>query len=1468
MRILKSLWRTWLIVTLISLAIYSCGKPVRTINIEELKQIRKSEGAQRVLISNNVRCISADDSNVWIATDRGVSRFERATGKWSHYTKEDGLSSDNINAVASDGNRVWFGTDDGVSQYNVSTGAWRTFRERDGLKGNRVFRIAVDVDYVWFGTNRGINRYDRNVDSWSARTQDDGLSHPIVSAIAVEDEYIWIGTHGGVNRYSKITDSWNTYSTRDGLVDNFVTTISVTDNYAWFGTYRAGISVYSKTNQTFMKPYTKSDVLATDDIRSIAIDGNNVWIGTANEGAHRYIEAVDTWVRYTRRDGLASNHISWITAYKNEIWLGTYDSGVSLYDKVRNRWITFARADSPPEDYVRAIVQSSSGNFWIATPGGLMRYDPGIEEWTRYGKKDGLSTDYITSLEMDEGLLWIGTARGLASFDEGTGQWQFYNNTNGLTEDFVTSLRVAGGHDSDKTIWVGTNKGLFRGNANGQSLVETFENVPDLSGYRVTSIQQESHQMWIGTDKGLWEYDAATGQGKLYTTEHGLIDNYVNCVLIQDQVWLGTRGGIGIYDKGADAWRTISEGLPSRNIRALMGDPEQGIVWAGTTRGLLRVPDDFTEFQVVEPLTVSITSISRLSDDLLLLGTTSGLLEQNVSSGTQSKYRAFVTRQPLLEASAANIEFDGDRIWFSNWSASHNGAIVCYDRQNDTWRRFTRETILGDTGTRSPTIVKWICADDKWVWFATDYGVLQYDKLADTWEHFTTGDGLLSNNVRCVESTDNAVWVCPEIMTRLNRYDKKDGMWSEVKLSHLMHPRNYVHSIEADGDSLWVTISSSGVRRIGEDGQQRVYTRADGLAQMGARCLNVDEDYVWVAHWKDRGSGTLSRYDKRAGEWTVYSCSDVLAGDMISRIVTGEEYTWIVYESWWEGCVTGYNRETGEWTTISSLGQVKEVREDGVHLWLAPNRGGIKRFHKPSGTWTTFRSGQGPLMDFVNQRALETDDKYVWVGTPAGVSRYDKERESWTNYTQRHNLSGERVQAVASDKRYVWCGTSQGISRYDKLYGTWVNLSRKKSPYTGSEALSGPEMKWRGGMMNDDITALAMDDRFLWVATRGGGGRYDKITDRWDGYGVWNGLPGMDVSCVVADGYDIWMGTNGGVGKFPRMSDDPNVWVSYTSGLEIKAGTMTKEYANTLVSNEVWAVAADRDYIWVGTMRGVSRYNKEADTWTTYTTENGLASNEVSSIYVDGKSVWFGSDNGVTMHDKETGKWVTYTADDGLASNQVTCIAGSRDAVWFGTFDAGLAKYDRKSGTWHTYSRKDGLAHDCVLSVSVDGGLIWIGTRQGLNRYDVSRNNWTTFTEYGDSEDELDMVSSKKSVERRITGTEVIRPEHRDLEIADINADPPGRDEEALNGEWVRIVNTTESPVDMTGFTLSDYAGHVYKFGALILPEGSEIRLFTGSGTDTSTSFYWGEKTPVWNNRGDVAYLRDGDGELVDIYSY
>ena len=1390
MKILRKRWKFGLIIVF-CFCIYSCfsakEKPEsETADFGKLKPIQKvSLRIHRTLISNNIRSISADKDSVWVATLRGVSKLDRSSNKWVHYTQDDGLGSDAVHVVVSEGRWVWFGTQNGVTLYDVKEKSWRTFREKDGLRGGMVKSIAIEGNYVWVGTEGGgLNRYDRNTDSWASRTQKDGLSNNGVNAIAIDSKYIWVGTHHGVNRYDRITDSWNRYFKKDGLVQNSVWTIGIADNFVWFGSPWNGISVYDVINQAFMRTYTKTDLLSSNYIRAIVVDGHNIWIGTANSGVQRYIESVNSWVKYTKADGLASDNITWITVYKNEVWFGTYDGGVSMYDKVANSWTTYVKADAPPEDDVKEIALDDSGKLWVATSGGLFEYNPESKEWTRYGKKDGLATNFIMTVIADENNVWIGTARGLASYNVGGQKWRFHNKADGLSEDFITSAAITS-DDVNKTIWVGTAGGLFYQKIRGQfprgAIARrktseapvvgfhpttaqrlprgNFNSVEELSEYKVTSIAQEGEYMWIGTSEGVFRYNPATQKAVKY-----IEDNYVNSILILDnQVWLGTREGISILDKNTDTWRTISSNImPNHNVRALTEDIRNHSVWIGTPIGLARYDTQTDTLEIISGSTVyGIKSITVVTDDILWLGTVSGVVEYQISTGDFREYRAFVTRHPLKEASIANIEFDvenpapilgtgldgGDTIWFSNWAHSPNGAILRYNRRNDTWQRFTRETILGDTEIKAPTRIKRICVDSKWVWFATDYGVLQYDKREDIWRRFTTKDGLLSNNIRTIAAGDNAVWVSPEERTRINKYDKNTGKWSEIKLSHLIHPRNYIYDMKADGDAVWLSISSSGVRKISENDEETVYMKEHGLAQTGARCIEVDEDYVWVAHWKGRGSGTLSRYNKKKKEWTVYSKGDVLEEDFISKLVIGQKYIWIIYEAWEEGTVTGFNRQTGEWTTIKPKkawgSEVKELCEDWPYLWLAMEIGGIRRFHLASGTWTTFNEKNGLLMNYINDRALKADERYLWVGTPRGISRYDKVNLSWTNYTKPGTLAANRIQAVVADDRYVWCGTSEGISRYDKVYGTWRHLHK---PWRAQP--------WRTVR---NVNALAVDDRYLWIGTRGSAYRYDKITDKWDGFGIWHGLPGMDISAVVVDGYNVWMGTNGGICKFPRMSDNLNDWVSYTSGVSITSEVMSKEYAATIVSNEVWCLDADKDDIWVGTMHGVSRYNKRKDLWTTYTTAKGqLPSNEISSICIDGNTVWFANDAGATRYDKKTEEWVTYTVDDGLASNCITCIAkraadSQTSQIWFGTFDAGVMKYDKNAKTWQTYSMKDGLAHNCVLSIAVDGDKVWLGTPWGLSRYDIVTKSFTTYTQYNDSEDILEMLASSQTTSNQIS---------------------------------------------------------------------------------------------------------------------
>ncbi len=107
------------------------------------------------------------------------------------------------------------------------------------------------------------------------------------------------------------------------------------------------------------------------------------------------------------------------------------------------------------------------------------------------------------------------------------------------------------------------------------------------------------------------------------------------------------------------------------------------------------------------------------------------------------------------------------------------------------------------------------------------------------------------------------------------------------------------------------------------------------------------------------------------------------------------------------------------------------------------------------------------------------------------------------------------------------------------------------------------------------------------------------------------------------------------------------------------------------------------------------------------------------------------------------------------------------------------------------------------------------------------------------------------------------------LKITALQADAPGKDKENPNGEWVEITNQGETVVNMKGFTLKDEANHIYTFPDVNLAPGASVRLYSGMGQDTEAKLYWGfVGKAVWNNGGDTAFLRDAQGNLVDVYGY
>jgi ligand-binding sensor domain-containing protein len=97
-------------------------------------------------------------------------------------------------------------------------------------------------------------------------------------------------------------------------------------------------------------------------------------------------------------------------------------------------------------------------------------------------------------------------------------------------------------------------------------------------------------------------------------------------------------------------------------------------------------------------------------------------------------------------------------------------------------------------------------------------------------------------------------------------------------------------------------------------------------------------------------------------------------------------------------------------------------------LFIGTNGGGVDAL-LPTGEWIDFSSEVGRFE--VNQNAMLCDGKRLYVGTTdRGLLVYDLLHRRWTRISA--GLAAKNVTALASDERFVFVGTANGLTRIEK----------------------------------------------------------------------------------------------------------------------------------------------------------------------------------------------------------------------------------------------------------------------------------------------------------------------------------------------------------------------------------------------------------------------------------------------------
>jgi signal transduction histidine kinase/ligand-binding sensor domain-containing protein/DNA-binding response OmpR family regulator len=391
--------------------------------------------------------------------------------------------------------------------------------------------------------------------------------------------------------------------------------------------------------------------------------------------------------------------------------------------------------------------------------------------------------------------------------------------------------------------------------------------------------------------------------------------------------------------------------------------------------------------------------------------------------------------------------------------------------------------------------------------------------------------------------------------------------------------------------------------------------------------------------------------------------------------------------------------------------------------------GGVNIYDRPSQTFSTFKSGVSNAEKQVF--ALSPDQKgNIWIGTDgAGIVRYSSSGEKLPDIDPNFdacNLRKVKVHYIFEDKQQnMWValyqkgilfipssgntfwnyrfnpfdpqrsiGTSCVISVIEDSFGdVWIGtdgdgLYRVNDAHQQIEHFS---TATDPAIPSNVITALFEDrDKNVWIGTYVNGMfRYNRKTGKFDAHyhsGTPQALSFDHISAFVQDKNGIlWIATDGG--GLNRFDPATKQIKHYKSGDE-----SIRE--SCLSNNWVYALHLDKNNrIWIGTARGVNRFDPETQTFSNASLLNTLLSNKlIYTINEDSQgNLWLGGFSGLYRIDKQTGEITRRTTLDGLPDNMINGIEiDSEQNLWLSTGN-GLCRYNPQSNQYLNFYAKDGI---------------------------------------------------------------------------------------------------------------------------------------------------------------------------------
>jgi len=588
-----------------------------------------------------------------------------------------------------------------------------------------------------------------------------------------------------------------------------------------------------------------------------------------------------------------------------------------------------------------------------------------------YTIEDGLSQTSVNCLIQDKnGFIWIGTQDGLNKFDGYSFKIIKHDpsDINSLSNNFINSIY----EDADGNIWVGTNFGLNKYNVYTDQFTRYVNEKDEINSIReneVYSVYQDNNgYIWIKTENYLSRLNLKSNKFRHY--EH---------------------------------YNDVFNFIPL-NARFPIFEDHKNQLWVGTKDGLNYFDRKLEIFKRYKNNPNDISSLSG----------------NNVKA--------------IFEDSQNNL-----------WIGTDNGL----NKFNWDTETFTRYQANNSKTSLSNNNINEIFEDkDGNLWIATDDGLNKVNKQSET---FTVYNSFLYNNeiivttsfTGIIQDQTGIIWLGTlQGLVKIENRKKKFRTYNKSEDNVPLFSNNYVTALYKTGGVVWVGTWGAGLHWFNPKTRRNIkYNKANSkIVNDYIHCIyNDNKGKIWIGT-----QDGLSFYDISNNQFKDVdrqNLKNLLNNNRIFDILEDDEGSmWIASKfglhKVMEDTIITYRNDPEDSTSLGADLVYDILIDKNENLWIATENG-LNLLKNGSSELEYFARQSNNCVNCFSSNEMfylheDTIRNCLWIGTNAGLNKFDLETKEVKVYTEKDGLANDLIYSILSDDSgNLWMSTNKGLSKFE-----------------------------------------------------------------------------------------------------------------------------------------------------------------------------------------------------------------------------------------------------------------------------------------------------------------------------------------------------------------------------------------------------------------------------------------------------